>query len=260
VALDHVGRIVAVGASNLTRGFHAVVGAARAAWGPTIEVLAALGNGRSYGGPSTYLFVRTLPGIMQSGLWRELDLRPPLPTRALITDVGNDILYGAPSAQILAWVNDCVSRLERSTQDIVVTGLPFAAVDGLSSWKFRFFRSLFFPRCRLTLGQTVDAARRVQEGLEALATARGLRFCPLNPAWYGLDPIHIRPGAWQAAWREILCGDLPERPARPGRPASAGEAIRLLCLQPERASFFGMERNTPQPGVALRSGGRVWLY
>jgi hypothetical protein len=44
-----VRRVVALGASNLTRGFHAVVSVARAAWGPEVEIVAALGHGRSYG-------------------------------------------------------------------------------------------------------------------------------------------------------------------------------------------------------------------
>ena len=251
-----VARIVAVGASNLTRGFPAVVDAARNAWGPDIEVLAALGNGRSYGGPSTYL-IRTLPGILDSGLWRDLQSRPAVPTRALVTDVGNDILYGSPPAQILAWVGECVSRLERFSHDIVLTGLPVAVNEGLPEWKFVCFRSLFYPQCRLTLDETVSAARRVDDGLEALAAERGLRFCRLRPEWYRLDPVHIRPGMWRVAWQEILCGGHAGHIARPGM---AAEAIRLYCLQPERAAFLGVERRKPQAGVTLRAGGRIWLY
>ena len=65
-----IGRVVAVGASNLTRGFHAVVATARGMWGPDIEVVAALGHGRIYGGPSVY-FGRRIPGILESGLWTD---------------------------------------------------------------------------------------------------------------------------------------------------------------------------------------------
>src|SRR5947207_14876376 len=88
-----VSRVVALGASNLTRGLRIVVSTARQTWGPDIEIFGALGHGRSYGADSR-VFVRRLPGILQSGLWRDLAARPPVPTRALVTDVGNDILYG----------------------------------------------------------------------------------------------------------------------------------------------------------------------
>ena len=202
---------MAVGASNLTRGFHAIVATARSVWGPDVEVLAALGHGRSYGGPSTFL-VRGLPGILQSGLWRELESHPPAPTRALVTDVGNDIMYGYPPAQILEWVDECVARLQRFTPDVVVTGLPHAAVAGLPPARYLLFRSVFFPRCRLTLD--ADDARRRRGGRGPPGRSppnRGARSCRLKPEWYGFDPIHIRPGMWNAAWQEILCGDAPAR-------------------------------------------------
>ena len=47
-----VERVAALSASNLTRGFRTVVSAARAAWGPEVQVLAAIGHGRSYNAPS----------------------------------------------------------------------------------------------------------------------------------------------------------------------------------------------------------------
>jgi hypothetical protein len=256
VAEGRIERVVAVGASNLTRGFHAIVATARSVWGPDVEVLAALGHGRSYGGPSTFL-VRGLPGILQSGLWRELESHPPAPTRALVTDVGNDIMYGCPPAQILDWVDECVGRLQRTTPDVVITGLPHAAVAGLPPGKFLLFRSVFFPRCRLTLDDTLRIGAEVDEGLRAIAANRGAAFVTLRPEWYGVDPIHIRPGMWRAAWQEILCGDPRTAPAAR---ATRREAVRLYCLQPERASFLGLERRKPQRGVALRRGGRVWLY
>ena len=251
-----IARIVAVGASNLTRGFHTIVATARDVWGPDVEVLAALGHGRSYGGASTFL-VRGLPGILQSGLWRELESLPPAPTRALVTDVGNDIMYGYPPAQILEWVDECVARLRQFTPDVVVTGLPHAAVAGLPAGRYLLFRSVFFPRCRLTLDQTMRIGAEVHEGLRAIAGSHGATFFSLKPEWYGLDPIHIRPRMWRPAWQEVLCGEA--RRGVTGR-ATRAEAVRLYCLQPERASFLGRERRTLQRGVTLRRGGRVWLF
>jgi hypothetical protein len=249
-------RVIALGASNLTRGFPGLVCSARAEWGSEVEMLVALGLGRSYGARSTIL-ARSLPGILECGLWRGLESRPEAPTRALITDVGNDILYGFGAERILAWVAECVSRLQRFTRDIVLTDLPLASLRRLPSAKFVAFRSLLVPRCRLSLHEALGQAERVTAGLESLAASEALRFFRLRPEWYGFDPIHIRPRFWRSAWREILGADDAGATLRG---PSWLEAARLFSLWPERQRLMGLEWTTPQPGRLVSRGGRVWLY
>lgn len=247
-----IARVVAIGASNLTRGFQTVVSSARTAWGPDVEVVAALGHGRSYGATSAFL-VRRLPGILDSGLWRRLDSAPRVSTRALVTDVGNDIIYGFPAARILAWVDDAVARLSAVTDDIVLTGLPMDSIRRLSPRLFLAARTVLAPSCRLPQTVVTQVAEEVHAGLERLAAARGVRFVALQPSWYGLDPIHIRPALWAHAWQEILgasCG--------PG--SSRLEALRLYAMRPERQWLCGIEQRADQRGVRLTRGGRVWLY
>lgn len=250
-----VEQVVTLGASNLTRGFHTVVATARALWGPDVQVVAALGHGRSYGSNSR-LLVRTLPGILDSGLWRRLEAAAPAATRALVTDVGNDILYGFPAAQVLAWVEEALRRLGQVTRDITLTDLPLASIRRLSRAKFLAFRSVLVPSCRLSFGQVIETVESVNAGLAELAAARGLRFCRLRPEWYGFDPIHIRPPLWRVAWQEILGGG----PSAPATRAPRAEGLRLYLMRPERQWLFGVERFRPQSGVALASGARVWLY
>ena len=253
---SEVTRVVALGASNLTLGLETVLSAARGAWSGDFEVLAALGYGRSYGAPSS-IAGRTLPGILQSGLWAELRRLPAARTLGVITDVGNDILYGFPPAQIVAWVEEAADRLLAHARKVVITGLPVHSVSRLSWARFLLFRSLFFPPSRVSRDQAFERVDEVNRRLAALAAARGLRLVHLRPEWYGFDPIHFRPAVWPAAWREIVIGD---DPAHAAAPFSALEWALLHTFPPERRWLFGLEQATRQSGRGLRRGGRLWLY
>ncbi len=250
-----IDRVIALGASNLTLGLPAVLSTVRASWGPGVEVFAALGLGRSYGAPSRVL-ARTLPGILQSGLWHNLESLPPAPTRGLITDIGNDILYGFGSEQILEWVAEAMRRLRHLTRDILVTELPLASIRCLSPKKFLLFRTIFFPSSRMHLGQVLEGAEQVNDGLSQLAAAHEARLVRQKSEWYGLDPVHIRARSSAAAWKNILEAPTETHPETILDP----ETLRLCLLAPERRWLLGVERFTPQNGFTLPSGLRLWLY
>ena len=248
------GRLVALGASNLARGMGTAVAVARGASAEPLEVVSAFGPGRSYGMDSR-LMGRRLPGILHCGLWQTLASLPPRPTRAIVTDVGNDILYHVPVPRIVSWVDEAVARLGGVTGEVSLTGLPIERIRLLSPSAFLFFRTMFVPRCRLSQAETLDASLRVDEALRAIAGRRGARFVPMRLEWYGTDPIHIRPRAWTTAWREIVSGE----------PAAAGagrtwDGMRLFLMKPEQRWWFGVEQRSPQPGLRLASGPTVWCY
>ena len=251
-----IARLIALGASNLTRGFATVVNTARAAWSERLQVIAALGHGRSYGINSRVLF-RTLPGILESGLWDHLSSLPAAPTRALITDVGNDVLYHVPVATILDWVRQVVGRLRAAGAEIVLTDLPIDSIRRLTPSGFAVFRTLLVPSCRLSLAEARERAEALNDGLVSLAGEERLRLVRLRAEWYGLDPIHVRPRFWTPAWQEILLDGL----AAPPQPSTkAVGALRLYLAAPERRWLFGVEQRGRQPAVSTPGGCQVHFF
>jgi hypothetical protein len=249
-------RFVALGASNLARMALPLLDAVRAAANGPIEVHAALGRGRSYGGRSR-LFGRGLGGIDDSGIWRTLAAAPARPTNALVMDVGNDLLYGVDPALVLDWVDTALRRLRASTTHIAVVGLPMPTLRAMAPWRFRLIRSLLVPSCRLSQAELLAAAERLHDGLAQLAAKHRATFHPPPPHWYGFDPIHVRP----RCWREALCTSLGSDPAPP-TPRFDGRLARLrfLFAAPAERTLFGRARRRVQPSRRFRDGSTLSLW
>jgi hypothetical protein len=252
-------RLVLLGASNATRGISTIVATAGASWGRPLEVLAAIGHGRSYGMPSSFLG-RVLPGILQCGLWHDLAQRRPLPLRALVTDIGNDIMYGVPPQTIADWVARCIDSLQLHGAHVVLTLLPEENARRISHRKFRFFRRLFFPRCTLDLPEVQRRVAELNHRLRQLSAARGVALQTLRPEWYGLDPIHIRYLALRRAWGTLLAHGGTQHAGLPKLRGSLGRWWYLRSRKPQRWWRGGRPRHAPQPAAHLADGTTVAFY
>ncbi len=252
-------RIVLLGASNLTRSFPTVVAVAQRMWGEPLEIMAAMGHGRSYGQDSA-VFGRKISGIFSCALWQDLHARPRLPIAALVTDIGNDLVYGAPILQILDWVARCLDRLTDVGASTIVTELPIANIHSLSEARFQFFRWLFFPHSKLTLADARALAEKLNEGLLNLCRERKIPTISAENAWYGLDPIHLKRRSLRHAWPTLLAAwRAAQEPVMISR-GSVWLSAYLNSLAPFEQSLFGVRRRTAQPCGRLADGTTISLY
>jgi hypothetical protein len=236
------------------------------AW-PT-DIFSAAGHGRSYGLRSRVL-ARELPSIVDCGLWPALDAYRGEVTAALVTDVGNDLLYEQSVEQIERWVATCIDRLAAHTDRVVLTLLPEVSPRTIGLARFLFFRTLFVPACRLSLAEIATRAAALNDVLSRLAATAGVRLVAHDPAWYGLDPIHVVSRARHTAWERMLS------PGR-GVATTAGDGVEVGdngiariedCqlaavrhrgrLRAARRWMFGREQHTSQPCGRLVGGGAV---
>ena len=251
-ACDRPRRVVLLGASNVTRSLPTALATARQMADGPVEVLAAFGHGRSYGKRTPVLF-RELPGILECALWEELSRRPPLATGALLTDIGNDLLYDVPPAQIAEWVGGCVERLQRAGARVTLTPLPLCSVEHLSPRAYLIARSLLFPFCRIDHATIMRRAYDLDAQLRALAKEFDVTLVEHRREWYGLDPIHIRARHWRSAWTELF--QAWQADATPAAPSgSLRRWFYLRTRAPERRWWFGREFRTAQPAGRLADG------
>lgn len=194
-------RAVFLGASNLRLGLGAVCSVLDTQAQP-IELLAACGHGRSYGIPSRFVGKQYLP-LCASPLWQELASRPPRPTRALLCDIGNDLVYGVPWQQVCAWVLELARRLEGPDNRIALSALPLGSLERLSPSAFQAARWLFFRGRPLNRARLLEDARRLDACLAQAATARGYRWIASPSERFGWDAIHYRWRARGKIWKEL---------------------------------------------------------
>ncbi|MEX2092096.1 MAG: hypothetical protein WD971_05435 [Pirellulales bacterium] len=252
-------RVILLGASNLVRSISTVVETARELWREPVEIMAAIGHGRSYGQDSRMLG-RKIPGIFPSALWKDLQSRPALPTVALVTDVGNDLGYGVSVPELISWVDGCLTHLDRARATTIITELPLARLERMSERQFLFFRTLFFPRSRLTFADIRTRASELNDSLLALGERRKISVIQVSGAWYGLDPIHLRRSSWREAWPTILSAwhDRESLGARPR--TSFARWAYLRSLAPAEHTFLGWKRRAAQPSGVLRDGTTISFY
>jgi len=265
VSEDARPRVVVLGASNVSRGASTVVETARRVLGArAIDVFAAIGHGRSFGIEST-VAGRSLPGILQCGLWQALrrderDAQASRPTFALITDIGNDIMYDQPVDQILAWVRECIDRLRAFDARTIATAPPIGSIRTVTPRRYGLVKGLLFPGCRITYEQAVERAEALHAGVHALAGEAGVHVVEPPASWYGRDPIHIRLRVASRAWRTVLHSWGAAGDEAPPVRFSLRRWLTLRTSPPARYRLFGIGLGAVQPSGRLPGGTLVHLY
>lgn len=252
---------VVLGASNVSRGLARLSAVVRCRAGGPVDLFVAAGHGRSYG-VNSRVWTRRLPSVLRCGLWRALD-REGVASRqrrpvALLTDVGNDLLYGSSPVLVAAWVAEAVSRLRECGAAVAVTRLPLEAIARVGPWRYRLLKAMFVPGCPLSLAEVQAAAVELDGRLVDLARAVGATILEQPGHWYGLDALHPRRRRLDTLWH-AACDAWGMTPA-PHRRASYREWARLGRSAAEVRSLARVARFTPQPVHRFPDGGTVSLY
>jgi hypothetical protein len=251
-------RAILLGASNLKISLPPLLAGLRQRAGGPVEALVACGHGRSYGAWSRFLFVRRLPGIAGCGLWAALEASPPrrdVRRVALLTDAGNDLVYGASPEEIAGWMETCLDRLARHEAETVLTLLPLPRLEKLTPWQVRLAVSLLFPGRSAPWPGLLDRARDLDGRLRRLGERHGVRLVEPEAAWYGVDPIHLRRKIRQQVWDQVLSLWFPDPPV--GSP-DRRPRIPWFCAEEVRLGPLGLR--TAQPALRLRDGTTVSFY
>jgi hypothetical protein len=250
--------VIVLGASNVSRGLARLVATVRARVDQPADLLVAAGHGRAYG-VNSRVWLRRLPSILACGLWDRLPAANAGRAVALVTDVGNELLYGLGVAAVAGAVREAVCRLADRGVAIAVTGLPLASLDRVGPVRYRLLRAAYVPRCELALGRLQEAARWLDDEVRVVAANAGAAFIEQPGEWYGLDAIHLRRHRLDDLWHRAADAWSLPRPSRRPR-ASVAEWTVLATRAAERRSIARIMLHARQPAWRSRDDLRLWLY
>ncbi len=253
-------RIILLGASNLTLSLRLVIHLMQQRCSGPSEIFAAVGHGRAYG-VSSQMLGRGLPGIAECGLWQQLDEMESCPTVALLTDIGNDILYGVTPERILRSIEWCITKLQQQCVQIVVTNVPMTSIECLSERQYSVFRALFYPSCHLSRDETISRAKTVHAGLVDMAAQRHFKLYEQLPRWFGWDGIHVNYWQREGYYRDVLS----QFPDSAGCLETEKATHQFLLPWQRRPQFayktvFGQALYCSQPSGQLADGSSVFKY
>ena len=233
-------RVVLLGASNLAIGFPLIVRQLCAGLPRPLEIYAACGHGRSFCRWSRVLF-RALPGIDRCALWSDLDrtANGSSPTTlALVTDIGNDLIYGSAPEVIARRIESCLTELSRHRAELVMTRLPLASIERLSALRYHATKAIFFPRTGGRWPEMLERARELDQTLREMGARYSARLVEQPLKWYGFDPIHIRRADRAIAWQTIFSAWPSFGTTNSGNRLALADVARLRLAAPGGTPSF----------------------
>ena len=201
--------LILLGASNLSRGCFAFSSYMKACLYPRpVEVLIASGPGRGYHAPGGLLHVN-YPPICSSDIFEVAHdkMKSGSQVVALVTDIGNDIMYGVSAERLIETIQQIFSRLQSMNAKVFYTTLPVAFEKGIHPIWFYVLRSLLLPFSRVSFDEATAGIIATNSFLRGAASENLHLISDMN-RFLGYDEIHYgwlrSHGAWSHVARVML--------------------------------------------------------
>ena len=249
--------VVLLGASNLSLGIRSIIQVLLCTTDKHLDLYLAAGHGRSYGVKSR-VFGRTLPAIRKCGLWSRLEEeKADQEVHVLVSDVGNDLLYGHSPEKLVAWIEECLAKLKGWKTSITIVLPPVDSAERLSAWHYHTARFVLFPKHPpISFPEMKKRVRETTSRLGELANKKEALVVEQQRDWYGLDPIHIGRKYRTQVWKDIFS----LWPAFSGSEIQGRSELPKLFLKAAECEFLGIPRETKQPYFEASERLRLYLY
>ena len=195
---------ILLGASNLARSFYGLKLCIKQCISPRpANFMHAMGPGRGYvseGG----IFNVIYPPILNCGILEAARNKRKTNQQvvALITDIGNDIMYGVAPEEIINGLQNLFIALDEFETSIFITSIPIDLKNDIGESYFRILRRIFFPKSPVEYSQASETIETINQFIlkssnEKITVISDMKqFC-------GMDKIHYSFLKNHSAWSHI---------------------------------------------------------
>jgi hypothetical protein len=195
---------VLLGASNLARAYSALT---RQISNNISQVrfINALGPGRGYCARGGLLnFSYTPVGECRVMASAEDFAQQGGRVAVLITDIGNDIMYGVPDASLIECLDRLIEKTLKWNAEVFLTSIHVDVSRDMGKNSFKLLKAIFYPKSLITFDQADLAVKRVNRYLEEKSGQnKAVHLVSGLGAFCGLDKIHFSLLKGHLAWSRI---------------------------------------------------------
>ncbi len=208
---------ILLGASNLARAQFGLNHHFEKSFPNLISTSIASGPGRAYcvsGGifGLNYPPLKTSE-IINAGREKSSNYRQ---TISLISDIGNDIMYGVPVQKLIQDLEKSILNLSEFCSHVFTIPIPCKKIETLSDWQINALKKILFPKCELSPEKIISSIQTVNQFLSELNTPKFTLLKTMDDcigwdrAHYGISKMHI-------AWTKIIDQIAQELSIKPNR-------------------------------------------
>ena len=232
-----------LGASNLSRSFYGLKRCiTRCLFPRPVSFIHALGPGRGYISQGGILNI-TYPPILQCDILKAAYKQRKINHKvvALITDIGNDIMYGVSVEEIIGGLQSLFDTLTELEASIFVTSIPVDLKKDIGGFYFRILRRVFFPNSPVEHYQASKAIEVINNFItqslnkNIIAINEMKQFC-------GIDKIHYSLFKSRSAWSHIASNLTDPLDANAPPKLNVSELVLSLVNNLARILFTDMLR------------------
>ena len=204
LSIDSPVLLILLGASNLSRVCFAFSRHMKDCLHPRkIEVLIASGPGRAYYASGGLLNV-SYPPIQSSEIFEIARVKSKCGYQvvALVTDIGNDIMYDVSTGQLVETLQQVFSRLQSMNAEIFFSTLPVAFENRVHPAWFYILRSVLLPFSRVSYDEAVAGIIEINRFLRESASEHCHLIQDMD-SYLGFDEIHYGWLRAHKAWSHV---------------------------------------------------------